>query len=125
MKALLLSIKPEYVEKILRGTKKYEFRKRLAKENVRVIYIYSTSPTMKVVASVRIVDRIAAPPDGLWEKTKDNAGISYRDYCEYFRGCQTAYAYKLGAVDVFKEGKQLSDFGITAAPQSFIYIDVE
>ncbi|RKJ20626.1 DUF3847 domain-containing protein [bacterium D16-50] len=32
-----MSIKPEYVEKILQGTKKFEYRKRLAKKGVLVI----------------------------------------------------------------------------------------
>ena len=76
MKALLLSIKPEYVEKILQGTKKFEYRKRLAKEDVSVIYIYSTSPSMKVVASVQVIGRLSASPTALWEKTKAAAGIS-------------------------------------------------
>ena len=65
MKALLLPIKPEYVERILQGTKKYEYRKRLAKENVSVIYIYITAPSMKIVASVQIVGRLSASPTAL------------------------------------------------------------
>ena len=34
MSTILLSIKPEYAKKIIDGTKKYEFRKRLAKHPV-------------------------------------------------------------------------------------------
>lgn len=124
MKALLLSIKPEYVEKILRGTKKFEYRKRLAKEDVSVIYIYSTAPSMKVVASVQVIGRLSASPTALWEKTKAMAGISRSKYREYFHGCKTAYAYELGKVSVFKKGKKLSEYGILTAPQSFVYIDV-
>ena len=123
MKALLLSIKPEYVERILKGTKKFEYRKRLAKEEVDVIYIYSTAPEMKVVASVEVIDRVSGSPTALWESTKQFAGISRAKYREYFRGCKTAYAYKLGSVQVFDIGKELSDFGISTAPQSFVYID--
>lgn len=70
MRALLLSIKPEYVKKILQGAKKFEYRKRLAKEDVSVIYIYSTAPSMKVVASVQVLSRLSASPTALWEKTK-------------------------------------------------------
>ena len=124
MKALLLSIKPEYVEKILQGTKKVEYRKRLAKEEVSVIYIYSTAPSMKVVASVEVVDRLAASPTKLWEQTKKTSGVSRAKYREYFSGCKVAHAYKLGKVKIFKSGKKLSDFGISTPPQSFKYIDV-
>lgn len=124
LKALLLSIKPEYVEKILQGTKKVEYRKRLAKENVSVIYIYSTSPIKQVVASVQVTGRLSASPTALWEKTKTMAGISRLKYREYFRGCKTAYAYELGEVSVFRQGKNLSKFGLTTAPQSFAYINI-
>lgn len=125
MKALLLSIKPEYVEKILQGTKKFEYRKRLAKEDVSVIYIYSTAPSMKVVASVQVIGRLSASPTALWEKTKKTSGISREKYREYFHGCKIAYAYKLGAVNVFEKAKTLSEFGIATAPQSFVYVEMK
>lgn len=125
MKAILLSIKPEYVEKILQGTKKFEFRKRLAKEDVAVIYIYSTSPSMKVVASVQVIGRLSASPTALWEKTKATAGISRTKYRDYFHGCKIAYAYELGEVEILESEKNLSDFGIDTAPQSFAYIEIK
>ena len=125
MKALLLSIKPEYVEKILQGEKKFEYRKRLAKEDVSYIYVYSTAPSMKVVASVHIEGHLSDSPTALWEKTKSAAGISRAKFRDYFRGCKTAYAYKLGKVEVFESPKNLSDFGVAVAPQSFVYIKIE
>lgn len=125
MKALLLSIKPEYVEKILHGEKKFEYRKRLAKEDVSYIYVYSTAPSMKVVASVHIEGYLSDSPTALWEKTKAAAGISRAKFRDYFRGCKTAYAYKLGKVEVFESPKNLSDFGVAVAPQSFVYIKIK
>ena len=125
MKALLLSIKPEYVEKILQGEKKFEYRKRLAREDVSYIYVYSTAPSMKVVASVHIEGHLSDSPTALWEKTKAAAGISRAKFRDYFRGCKTAYAYKLGKVEVFESPKNLSDFGVAVAPQSFVYIKIE
>lgn len=125
MKALLLSIKPEYVWKILNGEKKYEYRKRLAKEKVNQIYVYCTAPTMKVVASVQVVNQLSASPAVLWEHTKLTAGISREKYREYFRGKKVAYAYELGEVKIFKDWMNLSDFGICTAPQSYTYIEVD
>lgn len=125
MKALLLSIKPEYVEKILQGEKKFEYRKRLAKEDVSYIYVYSTAPSMKVVASVHIEGHLSDSPTALWEKTKAAAGISRAKFRDYFRGCKTAYAYKLGQVEVFESPKNLSDFGVAVPPQSFVYIKIK
>lgn len=124
MKALLLSIKPEYVERILQGTKKFEYRKRLAKEDVSVIYIYSTYPSMKVVGSVQVIGRLSASPTALWDKTKARAGISRAKYRDYFRGCKVAYAYELGEVTIFDNPQALSMYGLDSAPQSFAYINV-
>ena len=123
MKELLLSIKPEYVTRILQGTKKYEYRKRLARENVSKIYIYCTTPVMKVVGSVDVLGNIEKSPSALWEETKEHAGISRAKYREYFRGCKTACAYKLGNVTIFEHPLDLVTFGVSSAPQSFVYID--
>lgn len=113
------------MEKILQGKKKFEYRKRLAKEDVSYIYVYSTAPSMKVVASVHIEGYLSDSPTALWEKTKAAAGISRAKFRDYFRGCKTAYAYKLGKVEVFESPKNLSDFGVAVAPQSFVYIKIK
>lgn len=123
MKALLLSIKPEYVDRILLGTKKYEYRKRLAKESFDKIYIYSTSPVMKVVGTVEVLGSLERSPSTLWEETKTKAGISRAKYREYFKNCKKAYAYQLGEVTVFDVPLALDDLGISTAPQSFVYIE--
>jgi len=34
MTSILLSIKPKYVQKIIEGSKKYEFRKQIFKKNI-------------------------------------------------------------------------------------------
>ncbi len=125
MGAILLSIKPEFVNKILEGTKKYEFRKRPAKSDVDLIYIYSTYPVMKIMGTAEIVDIIHAAPSTLWEQTKAEAGISRKRYREYFKGCKVAYAYKLGKITVFDKPKELMDYNISMAPQSFVYINID
>ncbi|MGE4714260.1 ASCH domain-containing protein [Bifidobacterium breve] len=70
MKAIL-SIRPEYVDRILSGEKKYEFRKRIFKrEDVDTIVIYSTSPCCRVVAEASIAEIIQDSPERIWKKTK-------------------------------------------------------
>ena len=61
-------------------------------------------------------------PEELWAITKDESGISKEFFDEYFAGRETAYAYKLGKIKVYDEPKTLMDYGIKAAPQSFVYI---
>lgn len=125
MAAILLSIKPEYVEKIFAGSKKYEFRKRLANKAVGKILMYSTAPIMKVVGEVQIVETISTSPTALWECTKKFAGISRDKYREYYKDCKIAYAYRLGQVTRYEPPKELSEFNINMPPQSFIYLSGE
>jgi len=122
MSKILLSIKPEYVEKILDGRKKFEFRKRISKYEVETIIVYSTSPAMKVLAEVKVEGILAFSPTKLWKKTKMSAGISREKYRAYFKGCKVAYAFKLGEVVVCSPPKTLQDYGVATPPQSFVYI---
>lgn len=121
-KKILISIQSTHVQKILKGTKKYEYRKVVAKQAVSSILIYETKPNMKVVAEVEVLETITASPTELWNQTKEDSGISRRFFEKYFKGRNVAHAYKLGKVKVFETPKSLSDYGVKCAPQSFVYI---
>lgn len=59
---ILLSIKPEYAEKILNGTKLFEFRKFFPRdESVRKIIIYATSPVCMVIGEFEIGGLFSRP----------------------------------------------------------------
>lgn len=125
MESILLSINPEYVERIFAGSKKYEFRKRLANKTVDKILMYSTAPIMKVVGEAEVVKTISSSPTALWEYTKKFAGISRDKYRKYFKGCKVAYAYQLGKIIQYDPPKELSEFNINLPPQSFIYLSID
>lgn len=123
MKAML-SIKPEYVEKILSGEKRYEFRRRVFKRmDVDTIVIYSTSPQQRIVAEVGVVDILESDPIDIWKKTHDKAGISYKAFMAYFDGVNVAYAIELGLVKRYPRPRLLSSYAeVSAPPQSFVYV---
>lgn len=122
MSTILLPIKPEYVDKILSGEKKYEFRRNLAKSNVTKILVYATSPIMMVVGEAEVVGTLSLRPSPLWEETKNEAGISRAKFREYFTGKKIGYAYKLGRVQRYNNPLPLSTYNINQAPQSLVYI---
>ena len=96
---ILMSINPEYVDEILSGRKKYEYRKIKAKRNnIDKMIIYSTYPIMKVVAEVVIKNIIEETPDALWEMTKHKSGITKEFYNSYYKDRKTAIAYELGEI---------------------------
>ena len=119
---ILLSIKPEYASKIISGEKTYEFRKKLPRLPVEAIVIYSTAPYCKIIGEVHVKGTITNTVSKIWNDTKGNTGISYKKYLQYFKGKKIAHAFVLGKVKVYNEKKELSEFGIRHAPQSFIYL---
>ena len=119
---ILLSINPEHVKNILSGKKTYEYRKIAAKQDVSTIIIYETVPTKRVVAEAEILEVLELPPEELWTQTKEGAGITKNFFDEYFDNRDIAYAYKLGKIKVYDQKKELKEFGLKMAPQSFVYI---
>lgn len=123
MCTILLSIKPEYSERILSGEKKFEFRRKCASRRVSKILIYTSAPKMKIVGEVEVNGVLSLSPEKLWKKTSGFAGISHEKFMAYFSKKDNAYAYQLGKVIKFKREKSLSDYGVKTPPQSFVYID--
>ena len=121
---IIISINPVHVENIINGIKKYEYRKVAAKQDISSILIYETTPIKRIVAEAEIIDVLMMSPAELWELTKNESGINKLFFDEYFEGRTVAYAYKLGKIKVYDEPKLLSDYGITAAPQSFVYVNI-
>lgn len=122
MSTVLMAIKPEYVNKIFSGEKKYEYRKRVCKENVDKVIVYSSSPVKKVVGELIIKQVLCDKKDNIWNKTKMYGGIDKNKYDKYYKNSNTAVAYEIEKTFLYNEPKELKDYGIKAAPQSYVYI---
>ncbi len=123
---VILSIKPEFAQRIFNGTKKYEFRKRIfQKPNVDKIIVYATSPVKKLVGYFIIDEIFKNSPEKLWELSKEDAGISKEKYFTYFREKELAFAIKIKKTVQFRPDvppKRL--IPNLYHPQSFCYSDV-
>ncbi len=122
LKVILLPIRPQYVERILKGDKKFEYRKRLSDRDIDKIIIYSTAPVKAVVGEVEVKGTLSMSKTALWEATKAQAGISREKYRRYFAESKKANAYILGKVYRYPENITLDKLGIKYAPQSFVYL---
>ncbi len=121
---VLLSVKPKYAEKIVEGKKKYEFRRAIFKiQNIEKVYIYSSSPVSKIVAAFEIKKILKDSPEKIWILCQKNAGISKKDFFDYFKNSEQAFAIEIGSVDSFKE--HIDPFEVIEnfkPPQSFYYL---
>ncbi|MCX4360944.1 ASCH domain-containing protein [Mucispirillum schaedleri] len=121
---VLLSIKPKFVESIIKGNKKYEYRKAIFKKNVDTVVIYKTTPFCKIIGEFEIDGILYDTPENIWQITQEFAGITQDYFDKYFYNRKIAYAIKIGNIkqyelepkDIIKQFK---------APQSFMYWDVE
>jgi predicted transcriptional regulator len=119
-----LSIKPEFVEKIFDGTKRYEYRKIQFKQtSVRTVVVYSTQPVGQIVGEFDIDEILCDEPLALWETTHDGAGIDAAFFGQYFLGRERAVAIKIGSTRLYDPPLDPNDlFENFVAPQSFRYI---
>ena len=122
---VLLSIRPKYVEAIMNGEKRYEFRKIIFKNReVEEVYIYSTAPVKKIVGSFLIGDIIEDSPERLWEEFKKCSGISDSEFFSYFNGNAKGFAIEIESVRKFEEPIDPRDhYPNFVPPQSFSYIE--
>ena len=121
----LLSIKPIYVEAIVKGDKRYEFRKTIfRKKNLETVYIYSTAPVKKIVGSFKVGRVIEDYPERLWDHLKRFSGLSYVEFFRYFEGKERGFAIEIESVEEFENPINPRDFIPNfVPPQSFYYLD--
>lgn len=124
---ILLSIKPIYVDEILAGKKIFEFRKSIfKKKDISKVFIYSSSPVKKIVASFEIARIIADSPKNLWNKCQKYGGISENDFFEYFKNSDIGYAIEITNLNEFSEPinpyKLKKNF---KPPQSYCYLPLD
>ncbi|MGO8797704.1 MAG: ASCH domain-containing protein [Roseiarcus sp.] len=122
----LLSIRPLYAEKIVRGQKTVELRRRFSSGATgATILIYSTSPTCAIVGSARVSGVLRLKLDGLWEQHGAAACIDRKAFDAYFDGLDSGYAIILRDARPFDTQVAAADlrerFGFVA-PQSFMYL---
>lgn len=122
MSTILMSIKPEYVNKIFFCNKKYEYRKKECKEKITKIIVYSSSPVKKVVGELIIKQVLKDKKELIWKKTNMNGGISKKKYEKYFENTENAIAYEIEKTILYDKPKELKDYNIKTAPQSYVYI---
>lgn len=121
---VLLSIKPEFAEKIFDGTKLYEFRRSIFKNrNIRTVVVYASSPVQRVIGEFEIDTILNYELQQLWNDTKDYSGISENFFFEYFSNKEKGFAIKIKKTKLYKKSLSLKDDFNATPPQSFMYLE--
>jgi predicted transcriptional regulator len=120
---VLLSIKPEFADKIFTGEKRFEFRRVIFKNReVKRVFVYASAPISMVIGEFEIEDILAGELGELWEQTKKHAGITENYFLDYFEGRESGYAIKVKKTNRYSTPHHIEErFGVTP-PQSFVYV---
>ncbi len=120
----LYSIKPIYSDQIISGKKTFELRKRMPANKLDYILIYSSSPISKIVGFAEVHNVHKNSLAATWKQVSRYAGISKKDYLDYFDGCSDAYSIELGVVKKFIRPFEITELNPDRVPpQSFSYVD--
>ncbi len=124
--ALLLSIRPRFVELIFAGTKTVELRR--VKPRVKagdLVVVYASGATKGMVGAFEVAGVTAAAPSSIWRKFNGGSGLTKREFDSYFAEASVGYAIRIGKrwkirkpVPLNTLRKRRSGF---RAPQSYHY----
>ena len=94
---LIISVKPKYAEKILRGEKTIELRKCAPKKVGKddYILIYVTAPVKELWGIYKIEKIIKEKPDTFWENFGEKTGISKQEFNNYYKENTSAFGIQL------------------------------
>lgn len=121
--SVLLSVKPIFAQRIIGGSKKFEYRKRIFKDEVRYIYFYVSSPIKKVFGFSKYRGYIADDPLKMWQKTDSGSGLTKSEYFDYANNCVQIYAIHIIDFELFEPMLELQNvFPGVRPPQSFCYV---
>ena len=122
---ILISIKPQFVEKIRRGEKKFEFRRVLPRhQEISHIIVYASKPVGKVVGEITVAGFLTLTVDEMWNTTKDISGLTREEFFNYFHDKENAHAI---AIESYRDYEQPIPLGVLlpgkVPPQSYCYLN--
>ena len=123
-KIALMSIQPQFVEEIVKGNKRFEYRKAVFKQDVEKVVIYASKPVGKVIGEFTIKQILQGTPDEVWKVTSLQSGITESYFHDYFNGKEKAFAIEIDTFTPYEGGVPLKAFAphLKAPPQSYCYL---
>lgn len=98
-KMLLISIRPEYLKKIMDGSKTIELRKTKPKiKPGDLLIFYASSPSKALSGAALVKGIIEETPANMWKLYYEKIGIDLTSFNKYFSTYKKAYGIILGNV---------------------------
>ncbi len=123
-RAILLSIKPKYVDLILAGTKRVELRRSWPSNDIGAMVLYSSAPIQKL-PGLAFINRIEeCNLEALWKIAEANGGgVTYEELKAYVGDKKTVFGVMIDQVKIAEVQVDPKDlFPDFTPPQSFLYL---
>lgn len=130
MKSALISIKPQYIDSILKGIKTVEIRKKPVRMTTGTqLWLYATRPYGRIVAHCNVSAIVRNSPETIWKLFSEETGISYDIFSSYVEKTERITAISFDQVKVLKNVITLEEIKRTIPtfhpPQFLKYIQPE
>ena len=104
-----MSVKPEYAEKILTGSKLVEIRKNFSDRRLGArAVLYASAPQKAIVGEAVVANITFAAPEEIWEKFGEHIGCSLEDFLSYVGAASKVSAIEFEDVVPYREPLSLS-----------------
>lgn len=123
---MLMSVKPQFSQKIFEGGKTVELRREFASRNGSPVLLYETSPVKKMSGYLRIKEIKKLSMRGL-KKLSEKAGVDKEFIETYFEGKKRGFAIEIDEAFELSDKislKKLRENGINP-PQNYCYLKAE
>lgn len=125
--AMLMSIKPTYVEKIFSGKKTVELRRTKPKAMAgSPVLVYSSSPQRSLMGIVYVKRIVEDTPEKMWPRVRAFAGVTKKEFDAYFEGADKAIAIFIDRASCLDSPVALDELRNLIPrfqpPQSYIYL---
>ena len=127
--ALLVSIRPRFVEQIFAGTKTVELRRlRPRVQAGDLVVVYASGTQKALVGAFQIANVLAVSPTSIWRRFGAKTGLTKAEFDSYFTGLDTGFAIEVARTWQLAAPVHLATLrrqrGGFHAPQSYRYLDL-
>jgi len=129
--SLLISIKPDYAEKIFHKKKTVEIRKKFSQKWIgHKAAVYASHPISGVIGDVKIENVIQDSPENIWNMYENEIGCTKEQFNNYIGCVDYIYAIQLSEINAYSQVLTLKDMtGISrtklSPPQTYTYLEAE
>jgi len=107
---IVISLEPRHAERILSGEKLYELRRRqMHLQAGTIAWLYVKRPVGAIVGHVTVLAVHHASPSALWSEVGHAAGVTRKEFRQYFAGSKAAFALELTEVVRLKKKIHLDE----------------